>query len=238
MQLSDRLLAVTKLVTPGNRVADVGCDHAYTSIFLVEQGISPYVIAMDVNQGPIDRARENIIRYGQKAYIDVRKSNGLEKLEPGEADTVLIAGMGGRLTLQILSDYPKVTASIRELVLQPQSEIHLVRRTLQDMGFLIVKENMLKEDGKYYVMMRAVPKVLIEDECPYVLTEDEHYYYGRQLLEQRNSVLVEYLEWEKELLENIVSTLSKETTENTDQRKKEIKDKLDLIKKGLGYYRY
>ena len=237
MQLSKRLHAVASLVTQGCRVADVGCDHAYTSIYLIEQEISPHIIAMDVNQGPIDRAKENIIKYRFEDHIEVRKSNGLEKLKIGEADTILIAGMGGGLIIQILSEQMEVFKSVSELVLQPQSEINRVRKMLYENDFLITKEHMLKEDGKYYVMMKAVPRGVIKDVQAYQLTEEAHFYFGRLLLEQRNPVLSEFLLWEQALCESILQTLESEQTENSLLRQKEIREKMELIKDGLGYYK-
>ncbi|HHV11197.1 MAG TPA: SAM-dependent methyltransferase [Clostridiales bacterium] len=163
VRLSKRLQAVADFVTPGSRVADVGCDHAYTAIYLAGHGIAPGIVAMDVNQGPIDRAKENIRKYGYSDIIETRRSDGLEKLAAGEADTILIAGMGGALMIQILTNKKEVLQSVKELVLQPQSEIHKVRHMLQEEGFLIVGEDMVKEDGKYYFIMRAVKNNLILD---------------------------------------------------------------------------
>ncbi|TAH71178.1 MAG: SAM-dependent methyltransferase, partial [Anaerolineaceae bacterium] len=154
MQLSKRLHAVAEMVTPGNRVADIGCDHAYTTIYLLIKGISPFVVAMDINQGPLDRAKENVERFGLADKVSIRKSDGLKKLHVGEVDTIMMAGMGGRLMLQILTSCMKISSSAKELVLQPQSEINLVRKTLKELGYIIIKENMLKEDGKYYVIMK------------------------------------------------------------------------------------
>jgi tRNA (adenine22-N1)-methyltransferase len=237
MQLSKRLHAVASLVTPGNRVADVGCDHAYTSIYLAENNISPHIIAMDVNQGPIDRAKENIIKYGYEDLIDTRKSNGLEKLEQGEAQTILIAGMGGGLTIQILTERMEIVQSVKELILQPQSDIHRVRSMLSEYDFVITKEDMLKEDGKYYVMMKAEPRHLVQEYEAYMLTRNEHYYFGRLLLEQQNPVLSELLLWDKSLCENIIRTLGTEQTENSLLRQKELTEKIELINGGLGYYK-
>lgn len=237
MQLSKRLNAVARLVTPGNRVADIGCDHAYTSIYLAEQGISPKIIAMDVNQGPIDRARENIIKYGYQDKIDVRKSDGLELLSIGEADTLLIAGMGGGLALQILSEKPELVKTIHELVLQPQSEINRVRTMLDENGFLIINENMLKEDGKYYVMMKAVLQSDVVNKQAFTLMKKEHYYYGRLLLEQRHPILLEFLLWDLDICRNIMLNLEREQTDNALLRQKEITEKIELIHCGLEYYK-
>lgn len=237
MQLSKRLQAVADLVTPGNRVADVGCDHAYIPVYLAEHKISPHIIAMDINQGPIDRAKDNIIKYGYQDEIESRRSDGLDKLEAGEADTVLIAGMGGALTIQILTGQPWVLKSVRELVLQPQSEIHKVRQMLHQYDYLITEENMVKDDGKFYTMMKAVPRNLIKDIQAYSLAEKEHFYYGRLLLEQKHPVLHEFLLWDLNMSQEIMSTLQKEPTENAMLRIDELQDKIGLIHNGLGYYK-
>ena len=236
MQLSKRLQAVADLVTPGSRVADVGCDHAYTSIYLVENEIASKVIAMDVNQGPIDRAQDNINKFGYQAKIETRKSDGLDKLRMKEADTILIAGMGGALTIQILEEKPELVSEVRELILQPQSEINKVRKMLVDRRFLIVQENMVYEDGKYYTMMQAVPKDKVTLPSRYELKMPEHFHYGRLLLEQKHSILYAFLKWELGIFKNILKELRVEQTLNAKTREKELKEKIELIKCGLKYY--
>lgn len=236
MQLSKRLQAVADLVTPGHRVADVGCDHAYTSIYLVENKISPYVIAMDINQGPIDRAKENIKKYGYEKEIATRKSDGLEKLKVEEVDTVLIAGMGGGLTVQILTQHRERMAGLKELVLSPQSEIYLVRELMQEIGFTITNENMIKEEGKYYVMMKAEAGTSVIDNQPYQLLNKEHAHFGRLLLESKHPILREFLEKELERCSKILESLQKETSESINIRKNEIRESVKLIKAALGYY--
>ncbi len=236
IRLSRRLKAVADFVTPGNRVADIGCDHAYTAIYLAEQGIAPNIIAMDVNQGPIDRAQENIKKYGYLDRIETRKSNGLEKLDANEADTILIAGMGGPLMIQILTNKKEVMQTAKELVLQPQSEIHKVRYMLQEEGFLILEENMVKEDEKYYFIMKAIKNSLNLDRKKYVLIEKEHFYYGKLLLEQKNSILKEFMLWDYRICEGIMQSLNSENTEHSLARKQEIKERMDLLQRGLAYY--
>lgn len=236
MQLSKRLQAVADLVTPGNRVADIGCDHAYTSIYLAEHRISPHIIAMDVNQGPIDRAEKNIIKYGCVDLIEVRRSDGLGKLDANEADTIIIAGMGGGLTVQILTEHPIIIRNISELILQPQSEIHKVRQMLSENNFIIIKENMVKEDEKYYFMMKAVLREKSDQDNCYVLLNQEHFYYGRLLLEQRNLVLKEFLLWDYGICVEIMQSLAGGQSESSLQRQKEIGERMELIRCGLKYF--
>lgn len=224
MQLSNRLLAAAGMVTKGNIVADIGCDHAYTSIYLCQAGIAPRVIAMDVNNGPLVGAKAHVEEAGLTDRIDIRLSDGLQKLIPGEADTVLLCGMGGLLMIKILSDYPEATASMKELILQPQSEVGEVRRFLHKQGYEITMEHMLKEDGKFYVMMRAVKSVdaqSYETECDYL--------YGRLLLEEKNPVLWEYLDREQRLRKDVLQALNGQETENARVRMGSLQKEFQII---------
>ena len=101
VNLSPRLLAVARLVPKCSVVADIGTDHAYVPIYLVENGIADFVIASDVVEGPAMRAIENIKRHNLSDKIDVRIGNGLEKVK--QADVIIIAGMGGKLICDIIS---------------------------------------------------------------------------------------------------------------------------------------
>lgn len=237
MQLSKRLQTVASMVTPGYRVADVGCDHAYTAIYLVKNNISPYVIAMDINQGPLDIAKENIKKYGVSEKVIIRKSDGIMELKAGEADTILIAGMGGRLMIRILTGNMEALWSAGELVLQPQSEIHLVRKALKDMGFLIIKESMLKEDGKFYVAFKVKPASSNIKDRDYQLIKPEHIYFGRLLLEEKDPVLLEYLQYERQQYMIIYKELIALPTRQSLERQAEIVELISLIDNAVSYYK-
>ena len=155
MELSKRLNAVAAMVTPGNAVCDVGCDHGYVSIFLAETGKSPKIYAMDVNKGPLERAAEHVKEAGLQDYIELILSDGLINMPEGKADTLICAGMGGKLVIKILSESIEKVKKLKELVLQPQSEIWLVREYLRTQGFVIVHEDMVVEDGKYYPILHV-----------------------------------------------------------------------------------
>lgn len=216
------------MVTRGNRVADIGCDHAYVSIYLMKQGIASHVIAMDINKGPLERAKENIQKYGLSDKIETRLSNGAEKLAAGEVDTIFIAGMGGALIRNILSARMDVIESCKELILSPQSEIYLVRMYLKEIGFCIVEENMLIEDGKYYTTIRAVKG----EEKATTLVD---YYFGHCLLTQKNPVLEQYLRMELQKKEKIYALLL-EQKEKHEERRKELSKEIELYKGGLEFY--
>ena len=122
MELSKRLKAVAGLVTEGASVADIGTDHGYVPIWLIQSGRAEKVIAMDVNEGPLERARGHIRSKRLENVIFTRKSDGLQALHVGEADTMIAAGMGGGLVIRILENSPEITADLKEFILQPQSD--------------------------------------------------------------------------------------------------------------------
>ena len=217
MQLSQRLSSVASMVTAGNCLADVGTDHGYVPIYLYERNIIPRAIAMDVNKGPLERAALHIAESGMKEAIETRLSDGLTALKPGEANSVVIAGMGGPLIIRILSAHPEVTESLKELILQPQSEISEVRIWLYEQGYEIVEEHMVFEDGKYYPMFKAVKNPEAEK-----LTDLE-YKYGKTSVLGEPEVLRAYLVREIANKQNILQKLSEETTEKSKGRAMEIK---------------
>lgn len=193
VELSARMRALTEMVTPGNRVCDVGCDHGWVSIYLVQQGISPRVLAMDVRKGPLSRARKHISQRGLETYIETRLSDGVAAMEAGEADTVLCAGMGGRLMRRILEEGREKLESVGELILQPQSELRAFRAYLRGSGYGITAEDMVYEDGKYYPIMKAVPRFERQEAT---LTADDQALrdcFGELLLAHRHPVLKQYL---------------------------------------------
>lgn len=230
MQLSKRLQAVADLVTPGSRLADVGTDHGYVPIWLYEQGIIPSAIAMDLREGPLNRAKENIAVHDLSDGITVRLSDGLEKLLSGEADSIVIAGMGGMLVKKILSQGKEILDSVQELILQPQSDLDVVRQYLCDIGFTIVREDMVFEDGKYYPMMKAVHGEDTANRKVWLL-------FGRFLLENRHPVLEKYLEKEDEGCQILLEKLGQASSDAARRRMEELLQYRGLIKEALAYYR-
>lgn len=229
MQLSKRLRALANLVSEDHVLADVGCDHGYIPIFLIQNHRIPKAIAMDIGEGPLQRAQDNIRSYGLEEYIETRLSDGLRKLNPGEADTILISGMGGPLMEKIITKGEKVVRQADELILQPQSDIPHFRKFLTAMGYVIVQENMIEEDGKYYPMMRAV----CGSTEPYSELE---YRYGPVLLRQCHPVLKQYLEREKANLQLLVDSLRKQPGESAQQRLLELEQEQQISGEALDNY--
>ena len=157
MLLSDRMRAVVGLVEPCKSIADIGCDHGYVAMELVRSNICRHVIATDINKGPLERARHNIRDYDMQDYIETRLSDGTQALCAGEVEGIICAGMGGRLVISILEQDRELVGNLKQVILQPQSELDEVRSYLRENGFIIDKEDMVFEDGKYYPIMRALP---------------------------------------------------------------------------------
>lgn len=235
MELSKRLQAVADLVTPGYKIVDVGTDHAYIPIYLVEKEIVPMAVAMDINKGPLERATEHIREYKLENQIQTRLSNGLQHLHKEEVDAVILAGMGGNLIVNILSDNMEKTESLKECILQPQSEIAKVRAFLLEKGFSFIQENMVLDDGKYYPMMKVVPPKADKKQMPVVWSEVE-LQYGKLLLEQKNPILKQFLERESDIKGDILSKLDQVQGAHILARKAELNQELFLIREGLKYY--
>lgn len=262
IRLSKRLDAVAGMVTEGNIVCDVGCDHGFVSIYLIRKAISPRVFAMDVNSGPLQAAREHILDYGLQDYIETRLSDGVEALKGGEADSLICAGMGGRLVIRILEEGKRKIRSMKEVILQPQSEIRSVREYLRKEGYLIVDENMILEDEKYYPVIKAEPVEICpvggqgneavtewggqgdkpageagnrqgKDAPSMVVRQRIEDKYGPVLLAKKNPVLEMFLHREYELCMEIMEKLRKN---GKDKRQGEMAERIRDIEEGLSYF--
>lgn len=229
-ELSKRLLTVAGMVENDSVVADIGTDHAYIPIYLVEQGVCKKAIAMDVNPGPLERAREHILASGLSEQIVTRLSDGLAKLSENEADTYVIAGMGGPLMVSILARRMDLLQKGKTLVLQPQSEIGEVREFLIHNHYKIIREEMFYDMEKTYVAMKAI---ISKESITYTKTQ---YIFGKLLLENLNPVLFEYLQKQKEVYEKLVIKLKDNITKQTMLRKVECEQMLVYINEALKYY--
>lgn len=225
MDISKRLERVANLVSH-SVIADIGTDHGYVPIYLYQKGKIKKAYACDVRKGPLEKCRANIALYGAEDVIETRLGSGLIPLQPGEAETAIMAGMGGMLIVHILQDSPEVAASLKELVLSPQRDFAEVRRYLHKIGFSIQEEHMLKEDGKPYVLMRCEKGAETYD-------REIDYLYGKKLLEQKEPVLKELLLHEAGKYSRLLEQLKHNPTENAQKRLPEVEEKLALMREAL-----
>ena len=238
--LSKRLTAIADMVTKGNRICDIGCDHAHIAIYLILQGFIPYAIAMDINNGPLERAREQIKIYGLQEKIETRLSDGFKSLRVGEADTVIISGMGGRLMQAILTDAQSKTMSLKELILGPQSELPAFRRYLRMNGFQTVNEDLVLEEDKYYPIIKVVPNPNKPDKADKKETEATIIAdcYGYIPLKERNPVLLKYLKREQKITSEIINQINNGSysTKKNDKKLKELKKKAAELNDLIGMW--
>ena len=155
LPLSNRLLACCDFVSPGDRVADIGCDHGYLGIYLLKNGIASNVIASDVNEKPLQSALHNAVKFGVKEHMSFYLSDGIRSI-PQEFDVLVCAGMGGDTMISILEAAPWLKDPKYRLILQCQSKRPELRRYLTRQGFAICRET-LAQDGKFlYPVMEVV----------------------------------------------------------------------------------
>lgn len=208
MKLSKRLQAIADYVTTGNRVADVGTDHAYVPIYLVEEGISPSAIAADIGKGPLARAQENIRLHGLEDRIKTRLSDGLTAFSDGECDSLILAGMGGGLMASILEKGSRI--SFAEYILEPQSEQELLRTYLAGHGLVIDRETMVLEDEKFYPVLHVATGS----------ATGKWLRYGDPALQENKEILMQYLEKEASSMRLICEKLTASGSEAGLARRK------------------
>lgn len=150
MRLDERLQAVAALVPKGSRFADIGTDHAYLPVWLVEQGLIPGAVAGDIATGPCQAARATVAMHGAADKIAVRQGSGLAVLAPGEVDCIAICGMGGSTIISILEADRAVAQAAQRLVLQPMAGAAALRRYLVEQGWQIVAEDLVDDPPHFY----------------------------------------------------------------------------------------
>ncbi len=155
MNLSPRLLAVANSVRDGARIVDVGTDHAYLPAYLMMSGRVLSAIASDIGTGPIENARETVIKYDLQSKIDLRLSDGLRMISPDEVDDICICGMGGELIAQIIDNAVWLKSADKRLILQPMSAIDDLRIYLAENGFTTINEKLIRDSGRIYCIIIA-----------------------------------------------------------------------------------
>lgn len=153
IHLSSRLRCIADFVRQDERVIDVGTDHAYIPIWLLQTHISESVTATDIRKGPLANAAKDAERYGVADRLHLVLCDGLSGCEPDIADTIIIAGMGGETILSILKAAP--WALHKRLILQPQTKQHLLRSWLGEHGLTISDATLVYDSGRIYQVWLA-----------------------------------------------------------------------------------
>jgi tRNA (adenine22-N1)-methyltransferase len=233
VKLSKRLKTIADYVPEGSRLADIGSDHALLPVYLAERGRILSAVAGEIAYGPLQAAARQVREAGLGSRIDVRKGDGLSVLQPGEADAVTIAGMGGALIVQILQQGKPKLDGVRKLILQPNVAEDQVRRWLKENDWLLEDESLLEEDGKYYEVLAAVrhPRAQEQNRELYrprkladevTMTEEWLLRLGPHLSARPSPLF--FAKWlgELEKLDRIIAGMAKAETEAARIRRKEL----------------
>ena len=224
MKLTDRLLKIASLVTEGKKVADIGTDHGYIPVYLLNQGKVPYAILADVNKGPLENARGEVRHNKLLDKVDLRLGSGIEVLEKGEVDEVIIAGMGGILISELLEAKLEVAHSVDKLILQPMQAQNELRKYLLNNGFEILDEVLVKEDFRIYEIIIA--KYTGKNT---VVSDDIYYEVGTKLIENKDPLLNEFIDKKIYMYNSIIKKIEGKSSEGIEKKIKESKDAIEKL---------
>ncbi len=199
-KLDERLMSAVPYLKKGGRVADVGTDHAYLPIYLLESGISSFAVASDLRKGPLERARQNVEAAGLADRIELVLCDGLSKIEPFAPDDILLFGMGGELIVSILDAAPWVQNQAIGLILQPMSHPEILRAYLLEQGFAILGESLSFADRIYQTIYARFG--VAKDQAPYTKAE---LLVGRHNLAGSSPLLRPLLTREIEILGRVIA---------------------------------
>lgn len=222
----NRLECIVSMVNKCKTVADIGTDHGYVAEMLLKEGICQKVIATDLNKGPLNRAINYLTKVNLQDKCDFRLGSGLTVIEEGEAETIIIAGMGGDLISEIIDTSKNIAKSAKQLILQPMTAANSLRMYLLNNGFIINDEKIVKENHFYFVMDAMDAK----EEITYI--QDSIYYeISRILLEKKDPVMLEYIKKVLNTNGKIIRSLEKTNNNEYNTKIEELKEKNAKIRK-------
>jgi len=222
MKLSPRLQSIADFVPKGSVVADIGTDHGYIPVYLVEKDISSKIIASDINKGPLINAKTFIDKKGFSSKIETRLGSGLQVLKPREVDTVIVAGMGGLLITEILEDSSNLTQDIHSFILQPMVASEDLRRYLIANNYKIIAEKLAKEGDKYY-------EIIYAGRGQESVENDIYYEVGKKLFENKDELLGEFLQFKIGKIEKILKSIEEKGSDNTEDKYKNLTIKYNQL---------
>jgi tRNA (adenine22-N1)-methyltransferase len=225
LKLSKRLRAIAKYVPKGANVADIGTDHGYIPVYLLNKGHVDFAILADVNKGPLENARSEVRHNNLTDKVDLRLGSGIEVLNENEVDEVIIAGMGGILISELLEAKKSVAHNLDKLILQPMQAQDELRKYLLNNGYEILDEVLVKEDFRIYEIIIA----------KYTGKNTEvknkiYYEIGNKLIENKDKLLSELVNKKIKSYENIIAKLEGKSGEVIETKREETKKHIDELK--------
>jgi len=226
MILSNRLKHISDLVTEVKSIVDVGTDHAYIPIYLVKNNIVRSAIASDINKGPVDKAKKNVKAYVLEDKITCRLGGGLTTVSPKEVEVAIIAGMGGNLIRDIIEDSMEVFKELSYAILQPVQNPEVLREYIYKKGFTILDETIVKDEDKYYEIIK------VKYDKSKKAVDPIYYEISEILLKKKDPIFKEYVEYKLNKYNRVYENL-KEETELAIKRKSELETIIEKLKEFL-----
>lgn len=221
MELSNRLLEIIKFVPKNSTVADIGTDHGYIPVYLIQNNISKKVIASDISSPSLDKTIEYVNNLDLNNKIYPRLGDGLDVLKANEVDTVIMAGMGGILISKILESRKDITETIEHFIFQPMVASKELRHYLLNNGYIIKDESLAKEGRRFYEIIYAIHG---SDKVDHNL----NYEIGQKLIEKNHPLLKEFIAYKKNEINDILSKLNEKDSDNIRERYQELKNILHI----------
>ena len=153
IKLSKRLQTIANYIEDGNKIIDIGCDHAYLSIYLALNKKNIKVIASDINQNAYNIALNNVKNEKLENIITLRLGNGLEVVTKDEIDTIIISGLGSMTIVGILKNGIDKLANVKTIIIQSNTDLYYLRKNITKLNYYIAKEETIKENGQYYTII-------------------------------------------------------------------------------------
>lgn len=250
VKLSDRLMLMADQIEKNETMADIGTDHGFLPMYLADEGICPKVILTDVSAGSLEKARDNVKELVEKrreegrefdtGTFDFRLGDGITVLEPGEADAIVIAGMGGILISEILEKNMEVARTAKRIIMQPRKGSGRLRYSLIKNGFEVERELLVRE-GKFICEVIVAAYKADKSAEMSAPCGDISYSVPEKLLEN-GSIALEYIKRKLNTQKRILSEMENSKSENTaelDEKRKDASEKIayyeKLLEKGDTY---
>ncbi|MBU3189686.1 class I SAM-dependent methyltransferase [Clostridium bowmanii] len=229
MELSIRLKTIASMVKECDTIIDVGTDHGYVPIYLVQNSVIKSAIASDINRGPVEKAQNNITQSNVSKQITCRLGSGLSTVVVGEVQIAIIAGMGGNLIRDILEADLDVVKQFKYMILQPVQNAEVLREYLYNTGYDIFDEEICKDDGKYYEIIK------VKYNNKPVEVDNIYYEISKILLDKKDAVMKSFIEYKLLKYSKVYNALKEETVLSKD-RKHELYHIIRLLKEFLKWF--
>lgn len=227
MDISNRLKSIGNMIEKCECIADIGTDHGYLPIYLIDKGICKTAIASDINKGPVEKAKKNIKHFNKDDKIQCRLGTGLTTILPGEVDCAVIAGMGGNLIRDILEESTEVFKSLSYVILQPVQNPEILREYILKSGHNILDEELCKDENRYYEIIKISYSNKNNENIDGIYCE-----ISEKLMKKKHPLLRNYIFFKIQKYDKILSSIL-DNSQLAMNRKYEIKAKIVKLKELL-----